>query len=165
MKNFWRGLWRLPLLVGAGALFTYGARATAPDDSGHKANSSDAARHRGGEVLLKIENDNIYFSQDAGRTFQELELAATPETKRLKRLVGQSAASSRDASGDSEVKVRPTLVADGAGGLQWARPKPTRTTDNFNGAQQATAPARSASTDTAHPPARPMGTAKQTKPE
>lgn len=161
MKSVWRALWRLPLLVGAGALFTYGARATAPDGSGNEADSNSAARPRGGEVLLKLENDNIYFSQDAGRTYQELELAPTPEAKRLKRLVGQGAA----FTGDDGVKVSPTLVADGAGGLQWSRPKPARATSSFDGAQQVTGPARSASTDKARPPAAPTGTAKQAKPE
>lgn len=156
MKNVWR---RLPLLVGAGALFGYGARASVPHGLDDEADLSGAARHRGAEVLLKLENDNVYFSQDAGRTFQELELATTPESKRLRRLLEQGA----DPSGKSEAKVSPMLVADGAGGLQWARPKPVRATDGADGAQRVTARAKSATTASARPPA-PTGAAQE-KPE
>jgi hypothetical protein len=148
MKNVWR---RLPLLVGAGALFSYGARANVPHGLDDKAGPASAARHRGAEVLLKLENDNVYFSQDAGRTFQELELAATPEAKHLKRLLEQGA----DSNEESRAKVTPMLVADGAGGLQWARPTPARVTDAVDRAQQVTDRERSATTDDARSPAAP----------
>jgi hypothetical protein len=160
MHYIWRRLWRLPVLIGAGALFASGARATVPDSSGDEAHSAGDARHRGGEVFLKLENDNIYFSQDAGRSYQELELATTPETTRLKRLLERGA----EASGDLGVKVSPTLVADGAGGLQWARPQSVRATDSSDDAHKVTTRTTSAITDKEHRPAVPSGTA-QAKPE
>jgi hypothetical protein len=160
MKYVWPRLLRLPLLVGVGALFSSGARATVPDGSGDQAHSAGGAKHRGGEVFLKLENDNIYFSQDAGRTFQELELAPTPETTRLKRLLEQGAA----AGGDGGVKVSPTLVADGAGGLQWARPQSVRATDSADGTHQITTRTRSADTEKERRSAAPTGPA-QPKPE
>ena len=148
MKNIWRGLWRLPLLVGVGALFSYGARASVPHGPGEEAEAG-TAQQRGAEVLLKLENDNIYLSQDAGQTFQELELGMSPEVRRLKRLLEHGAV----PDGESPVKVGPMLVADGAGGLQWARPKTAKPTDGFDRAQQVTTGERSATTDNARSPA------------
>jgi hypothetical protein len=162
MKNVWRALRRLPLLVGAGALFSYGARASVPHGLDDKADLDGAARHRGAEVLLKLENDNVYFSENAGRSFQELELAATPEAKRLKRLLQQQQGAV--SSGQSRMKVSPMLVADGAGGLQWARPKSATAPGNFDGAQQVTTRTRSATTDNPRPHAAPTVRA-QAKPE
>src|SRR5689334_15232298 len=77
MKRIWQQWWRLPLLVGVGALFNYGARATVPHGSWNEADDTTTERLRRGEVLLKFESDNIYFSEDAGRTYHELELTAT----------------------------------------------------------------------------------------
>jgi len=160
MKRIWQQWWRLPLLVGVGALFNYGARATLPHGSWNEADVTTTERLRGGEVLLKLESDNIYFSEDAGRTYHELELTATPETKRLKRLLEQQAPS---ASEDG-VKIGPTLVAHGAGGLQWARPQPVRASDVSAEAQQAAGPATPATDHKMHASAAPKETAR-TKPE
>jgi hypothetical protein len=152
-------LWQLPALIGAGGLFASGARATVSDAASDESGAANAGRHLTGEVLVKLENDNIYFSQDAGRTFQELEPTATPEATRLKRLLEQG-----DRSGaHGAVKVRPTVVADGAGGLQWARPRPTPT-GSANGSQQVAVPATPAAADK-DPPAVPPSGSEQTKPK
>jgi hypothetical protein len=147
MKNLRQLLWRLPALLGAGALLTYGARATVSGGSNEEFGSASAARANAGEVMLKLENDNIFFSQDAGRTFEELELAATPQAARLKQLLRKAGASGRD----NVTKVAPTIVADGAGGLQWARPKPVGGTDSTGAAQQVAVPAAPATVGKARP--------------
>src|SRR5690348_8830436 len=115
MKNFKQLLWRIPVLLGAGTLLFHGARATVLDVS---RDGNQQHRHIG-EVLIKLENDQIYFSEDAGLTFQELELMGSPQATNLKRLLRES---DRSKPGRA-LKVHPTVVADGAGGAQWARPK------------------------------------------
>jgi hypothetical protein len=125
MKNIRQLLWRIPVLLGISALVSHGARATVPDASG----DADRQRSQIGQVLVRLENDKIYFSQDAGQTFQELQLKGTPEAARLKQLLQRG-----DRSGPAGVvKVSPTVVADGAGGAQWARPK-----DAYNTGGRAT---------------------------
>jgi hypothetical protein len=115
MKHIRQLLWRIPVLLGVSALVSHGARATVPDASV----DPDRQRSQIGQVLVRLENDKIYFSQDAGQTFQELRLTGTPEAARLKQLLQRG-----DRSGaGAVVKVSPTVVADGAGGTQWARPK------------------------------------------
>jgi hypothetical protein len=136
MKSLKHMLWRLPVLLGASALLTYGARATVADGSGDRNESAQADRT--GEVVVKLENDQVYLSQDAGRTFEPLGLTATPEATHLKRLLQQGAHSEPGRI----VKVAPTVVADGAGGWQWARPKDARLPDSAAHQADAPAPAR-----------------------
>jgi hypothetical protein len=146
MRHLRRRLWRIPLLFGAGALLAYGARAAVSDGSGDGFDQARADQHgsRIGEVLVKLDNDQIYFSQDAGRTFQELPTAATQAT-RLKRLLQQG-----DRSGPGgAVSVSPTVVADGAGGSQWARPKDVRVPDSPISAEKAAVPGKPVSADKA----------------
>jgi hypothetical protein len=128
MKKFRHILSRLPVLLGASALLTYGARAAVTDGSTSENASANAAR--AGEIIVKIDNDQISFSEDAGRTFERLELMGTPEAARLQELLMQRSGS----SGAAAVKVSPTVVADGAGGMQWARPNPPEATNSGNAA-------------------------------
>jgi hypothetical protein len=159
MRKLRHMLWQLPALVGAGALFASGARATVSDAASDEFGAANAGRYRAGEVLVKLENHNIYFSQDAGQTFQELAPTATPEATRLKRLLEQGDRS----GGHGAVKVRPTVVADGAGGLQWARPRPAPT-GSVNGSQQVAVPATPVAADKDASAVRPSGS-EQTKPK
>jgi hypothetical protein len=128
MKNFRHVLSRLSVLLSTSAFLTCGARATVADGSMDQNEAANAARI--GEVIVKLDNDQICYSQDGGRTFEWLEATGTPEAARLRGLLSQ-----RDRSG---IKVSPTVVADGAGGLQWARPNAPRAKDSGNGAPQAT---------------------------
>jgi hypothetical protein len=129
-------LWRLPVLLGAGALLTFGARATVTE--GSKENNESARATRTGAVILKLENDQVYFSQDAGQTFEPLPLTATSEAARLKRLLQQG--THPEAGG--AVAVAPTAVADGAGGAQWPRPTTARTSGSAVHPPEAEAPTR-----------------------
>lgn len=115
MGKIKRLLWHIPVMFGASTLLLHGARAAVPDP----LHDADQQPRHIGEVLIKLENDQIYFSEDDGLSFQELELMATPQATNLKRLLRES---DRSEPG-RPVKVTPTVVADGAGGAQWARPK------------------------------------------
>ena len=137
MRNLCRLLWQVPMLIGAGALFAGNAKATIAAGSNDELSSTDAARLRCGEVLLKLQDDNIYFSQDAGLTFQELELTATPEAGRLKLLLEQR----RNSGQGLAVKSKPMVVADGAGGVQWVRTRQSATTERDQNAERPATPA------------------------
>ena len=136
MKKLRHMLWQLPVLIGAGAVFASGARATVSDASGDRNEAALAAHN--GQVVVKLENDQVYFSQDAGRTFEPLGLTATSEAARLKGLLRHGA----HAQSGGTVTVAPTVVADGAGGWQWARPKDTSVPDSTARPAAATSPAR-----------------------
>ena len=119
MKNIRQLRWGFQALLWASALISHGARAIVPDSSG----DADRQRSQTGAIQIKLDNDRIYFSQDAGLTFQELVTMRTPEAAHLKRLL-----QNEERSGfDQILTVKPTVVADGAGGSQWARPKGTST--------------------------------------
>jgi hypothetical protein len=78
---------------------------------------SDLSSGLSGEVLVKAKNGEIYLSED-GTRFEELPLEASPEADDLLRLLQHATvAGSSDA-----IRVSPMIVADGAGGFNWARP-------------------------------------------
>jgi hypothetical protein len=108
LKNFWS---RMPawgaLMLGFGVLIGGNARADQPkppDLSGQSPSRSD-------EVALRLDGENIYFSQGGG-AFEKLRLGDTPEAAHLRKLL-------RDAGGEGQsvsVPIGSTIVAGGGGG-------------------------------------------------
>jgi hypothetical protein len=112
LKNFWS---RMPawgaLMLGFGVLIGGNARADqpkppelTPDLSGQLPSGSD-------EVALRLDGDNIYFSQGGG-AFEKLRLGDTPEAAHLRKLL-------RDAGGMEQsvsIPIGSTIVAGGGGG-------------------------------------------------
>jgi hypothetical protein len=112
LKNVWS---RIPgwgaLMLGLGVLIGGNARADqgkspewTPDLSGQSPSRSD-------EVSLRLNGENIFFSQGGG-AFEELRLGNTPEAVYLRKLL-------RDAGGTGQsvsVPIGSTIVAGGGGG-------------------------------------------------
>jgi hypothetical protein len=112
LKNVWS---RMPawgaLMLGFGVLIGGNARADlqkppelTPDLSGQSPSRSD-------EVALRLDGENVYFSQGGG-AFEELRLGDTLEAAHLRKLL-------RDAGGMGQsvsVPIGSTIVAGGGGG-------------------------------------------------
>jgi hypothetical protein len=90
------------LLLGFGALIG-GARAD---------------RAGSGEIMVRIDGENIYISQD-GSTFEQLRLGDTPETAHLKQLLRDEGADRRSVS----VPVGSMIVASGGGSGRGDKPR------------------------------------------
>ena len=113
LRNIWSYLPALGALLLSGGAFIGGARADQPkprppelipDLSGRPLSRSD-------EVVLRLEGENICFSQ-GGSAFEELRLGDTPEAVHLRKLL-------RDAGGAGQsvsVPIGSTIVASGGGG-------------------------------------------------
>jgi hypothetical protein len=106
----WMPAWGA-LMLGFGVLIGGTARADqskppelTPDLFGQSPSRSD-------EVALRLDGENIYFSQGGG-AFEELRLGDTPEAVHLEKLL-------RDAGGMGQsvsVPIGSTIVAGGGGG-------------------------------------------------
>ena len=123
LKNVWSLMpaWGA-LMLGFGVLIGGNARADqpkaqlTPDLSGQSPSRPD-------EVALRLDGENIYFSQGGG-AFEELRLGDTPEAVHLRKLL-------RDAGGMGQsvsVPIGSTIVAGGGGGASgwgWKSKKKT----------------------------------------
>jgi hypothetical protein len=110
LKNIWS---RMPawgaLMLGFGVLIGGNARADQPKPPELTPDLSGQSPSRADEVALRLDGENIYFSQGAG-AFEKLRLGDTPEAAHLRKLL-------RDAGGQSvSVPIGSTIVAGGGGG-------------------------------------------------
>jgi hypothetical protein len=112
LKNIWS---RIPawgaLVLGFGVLIGGNARADQPKPPQLTPDLSGQSPSRSDEVALRLDGENIYFSQRGG-AFEELRLGDTLEAAHLRKLL-------RDAGGIGESISVPTgsmIVAGGGGG-------------------------------------------------
>jgi hypothetical protein len=121
LKNIWSQLpaWQA-LMLGFGVLLAGSARADRsqpqPPDT-----TTEPSRHlpsRSDEVVVRIEGENIYISQN-GSAFELLRLGATLETAHLRKLLRDAGAVGRSVS----VPVGSMIVASGGGSGKGGKPK------------------------------------------
>jgi hypothetical protein len=112
LKNVWS---RMPawgaLMLGFGLLIGGNARADQPKPPELTPDLSGQSPSRSDEVTLRLDGENIYFSQGGG-AFEELRIGNTPEAVHLRKLL-------RDAGGMGQsvsVPIGSTIVAGGGGG-------------------------------------------------
>ena len=124
LKKVWS---RIPawgaLMLGFGMLIGGNARADQPKPPELTPDLSGQSPSRSDEVALRLDGENIYFSQRGG-AFEELRLGDTPEAAYLRKLL-------RDAGGTGKsvsVPIGSMIVAGGGGGAAgWnskSKPKP-----------------------------------------
>jgi hypothetical protein len=124
LKNVWS---RMPawgaLMLGFGVLIGGNARADQPKPPELTPDLSGQSPSRSDEVALRLDGENIYFSQGGG-AFEELRLGDTLEAVHLRKLL-------RDAGGMGQsvsVPIGSTIVAGGGGGASgwgWKSKKKT----------------------------------------
>jgi hypothetical protein len=124
LKNVWS---RMPawgaLMLGFGVLIGGNARADQPKPPELTPDISGQSLSRSDEVALRLDGENITFSQGGG-AFEELHLGDTPEAVHLRKLL-------RDAGGTGQsvsVPIGSTIVAGGGGGTpgwSWQSKKKT----------------------------------------
>ncbi|WP_024508950.1 hypothetical protein [Bradyrhizobium sp. ARR65] len=128
LKNVWSHLpaWGA-LLLGFGTLIG-DARADRPalGPSGTTPEPSSRSASRADEVLVRIDGEKIYISQDGDR-FEELRLGDNPEAAYLKTLLRHEGADGRSVS----VPVGSMIVASGGGSGKGEKPKHSRATGNI----------------------------------
>jgi hypothetical protein len=112
LKNVWSQIpaWGA-LMLGFGVLIGGNARADQPKPPQLTPDLSGQSPSRSDEVALRLDGENIYFSQRGG-AFEELRLGDTLEAAHLRKLL-------RDAGGIGESVSVPTgsmIVAGGGGG-------------------------------------------------
>jgi hypothetical protein len=118
LKNIWS---RMPawgaLMLGFGVLVGGNARADQPKSPELTPDLYGRLPSRSDEVALRLDGENIYFSQGGG-AFEELRPGDTLEAVRLRKLL-------RDAGGMGQsvsVPIGSTIVAGGGGGASgWSR--------------------------------------------
>jgi hypothetical protein len=127
LRNIWSHLpaWGA-LLLGFGTLIG-DARAERPalGPSGTTPEPSSRSASRADEVVVRIDGEMIYISQD-GRRFEELRLGNTPEAAHLKKLLRDEGADGRSVS----VSIGSMIVASGGGTGKGEKPKQSRATGN-----------------------------------
>jgi hypothetical protein len=127
LKNVWS---RMPawgaLMLGFGVLIGGNARADHPKPPELTPDLSGQSPSRADEVALRLDGENIYFSQ-GGAAFEELRLGDTLEAARLRKLL-------RDAGGMGQsvsVPIGSTIVAGGGGGASgWGRKSKQKASEN-----------------------------------
>jgi hypothetical protein len=124
LKNVWS---RMPawgaLMLGFGVLIGGNARADQPKPPELTPDLSGQSPSRSDEVALRLDGENIYFSQGGG-AFEELRLGDTLEAVHLRKLL-------RDAGGMGQsisVPIGSTIVASGGGGASGWGWKPKQRT-------------------------------------
>jgi hypothetical protein len=112
LKNVWS---RMPawgaLMLGFGVMIGGNARADLPKPPELTPDLSGQSPSRSDEVALRLDGENVYFSQGGG-AFEELRLGDTLEAAHLRKLL-------RDAGGMGQsvsVPIGSTIVAGGGGG-------------------------------------------------
>jgi hypothetical protein len=126
LKKFWSRLPALSALM-LGFVFAGDARAdhsqllqtpgATPDSSGRSTSNSN-------EVVLRLDGENIYMSQDGG-AFEPLRLGDTPEALHLKKLLRDAGAEGQSVA----VPVGAMIVASGGGSGKGLKPKPQGSAD------------------------------------
>jgi hypothetical protein len=118
LRNIWSYRPALgALLLGFGALIG-GARAERPGlqpPATPEPSSQSALRPE--EILVRIDGESIYISQDAG-SFEELRLGDTPEAAHLRELLRNEGADRRSVS----IPVGSMIVASGGGSGKGDKP-------------------------------------------
>jgi hypothetical protein len=105
---------RAALLLGSGALSAAASHADVPK-AGIDTAAPRAPEVRPGDVFLELREGKLFLIEP-GQAAEELVTDAQPNGELLRRLV-------ESAGGRGPVRVSPLVVADGAGGVQWVRPK------------------------------------------
>lgn len=127
LRNIWSHLpaWGA-LLLGFGTLIG-GARAERPalGPSGTTPEPSRRLASSANEVVVRIEGEKVYISQDS-RRFEELRLGDTPEAAHLRKLLRDEGADRRSVS----VPVGSMIVASGGGSGKGEKPKHSRAAGN-----------------------------------
>jgi hypothetical protein len=111
LKNVWS---RMPawgaLMLGFGVLIGGNARADQPKPPELTPDLSGQSRSRSDEVALRLDGENIYFSQGGG-AFEELRFGDTPEAVHLRKLLQDAGGIGQSVS----VPIGSTIVAGGGG--------------------------------------------------
>jgi hypothetical protein len=118
LKNVWS---RMPawgaLMLGLGVLIGGNARADQPKAPELTPDLSGQLPSRSDEIALRLDGENIYFSQGGG-DFEELRLGDTLDAAHLRKLLRDAGGMGRSVS----VPIGSTIVAGGGGGASgWGR--------------------------------------------
>ncbi len=127
-KHKWAGT--TAAIVGSGALSLGVAQA---DVSTTKVDAAPAPTRSGvtGEATLELRKGRIFLIE-AGQEAHELFLQVGGQADLLRRLVD-------DAGRSGPVRISPLVVADGAGGVQWVRPRQPAPDEGSGSAKKASA--------------------------
>lgn len=107
----WGG--RTAFVLGSGALSASLAQADIPNSAAADGGVSWTTIR--GEATLELHEGRIFLIEP-GRQAEELFFNDNSKTDRLRQLV-------EEAGRSGPVRISPLVVADGAGGVQWVRPK------------------------------------------